>query len=260
VLGGLFGGLFGGGGGATLSLGEPLSGVFSDPITAAISGQIFGGSADTGGETEGINTVLAQSGTVLCLYNSDCIQSNPTVYRSLFESSVGALGFSSPNEVRGKIAELSSVGVLPDAYSTRFNTEQNADYLGKHTDREISRATTEPYLNKAGQEAQKKAIDAAQKTAQTLTILSDKCAKTARSSQDLIRCNMQINTAVPSFQAAGIALDTRAQVDRQLMKNLLGNISSATDGLNRQEDIERSSQSARLFHDATLTMPASGRN
>lgn len=253
---GVLGGLFGGGGssGTGIELSGSLAQVYSNPISAAINGEIFSGSASGGG-----NTVFAQSGSILCLYNESCVQSNPSAYKSLYVTSAGAMGFSSPNEVRGRIAQLSRSGVRPDAFSSKFNSEQNAYYEGNKSDQELSRATTEQYLSKAGQAAQKKAIQAAQKTAQTLAALSDQCDKTSKSSQELIRCTMKINTAVPSFQAAQLELQTNAQIDTQFMKNSLGNISSATDGLNRAQDVDRSAMAARLFQDVTLSMPISGR-
>ncbi len=251
---GVLGGLFGGGSkGTGVDLSGPLSGVYTNPINAAINGQIFSGGV------AGSNTVLSQSGSILCLYNASCVQSNPTEYKSLYGTAAGAMGFSSPNEVRGRIAELSRKGVRPDAFSSKFNSEQNAYYEGNKSDQEISRASTEQYLSKAGQEAQKKAIVSAQETAKTLTALSDQCDKTAKSSQDLIRCTMKINTAVPAFQAAQFELQTNAQIDNQFMKNSLGNISSATDGLNRAQDVDRSAYSARLFQDVTISLPISGR-
>lgn len=255
---GILGGLFGGGGakGTGIELSGSLAEVYSNPITAAINGQIFSGDA-SGASTS--NTVLARTGSVLCLYNSSCMESNPTSYRSLYATAAGAMNVSSPNEVRAKIAELSKKGVRPDAFSSKFNSEQNAYYMGNYADRELSRASTEQYLSKQGQAAQKKAIQAAQKTAQTLTQLSDQCDKTAKSSQDLIRCNMKVNTAVPAFQAAQIELATNAQIDNQFMKNSLGNISAATDGLNREQDIERSAYAAALFQELSLSMPISGR-
>jgi hypothetical protein len=252
---GILGGILGGSSSGTgISLSGPLSQVYSNPISAAINGQIF-----SGGGSGSANTVLAQSGSILCLYNSSCLQSSPTAYKSLYATAAGAMGFSSPNEVRGQIAQLSRSGVRPDAFSSKFNSEQNAYYEGNKSDQELSRATTEQYFSKAGQEAQKKAVQAAQTTAQTLTALSDECDKKSKSSQELIRCTMKINTAVPSFQAAQLELQTNAQIDTQFMKNSLGNISSATDGLNRAQDVDRSAMAARLFQDVTLSMPISGR-
>jgi hypothetical protein len=252
---GILGGILGGGSSGTgIDLSGSLSQVYSNPITAAINGQIF-----SGGGSGTANTVLAQTGSSLCLYNSSCIQSNPTAYKSLYATATGAMDVANPNEVRARIAQLSRSGVRPDAFSSKFNSEQNAYYEGNKSDQELSRATTVQYLSKAGQEAQKKAILAAQKTAQTLATLSDECDKKSKSSQELIRCTMKINTAVPSFQAAQIELQTNAQIDTQFMKNSLGNISSATDGLNRAQDVDRSAMAARLFQDVSLSMPISGR-
>ena len=169
------------------------------------------------------------------------------------------MGFSDPNEVRGKIAELSQSGVMPDAFASRTNSEQNNYYVGNYSDREIARAKSVSVLSKTGQTAQKQAIAAAQKTAQTLTQLSDQCAKTSKSSQELIRCDMQINTAVPSFQAAQIALETNAQIDRNFHTTVLGNISSSIDGLNRSQDVDRGAVSARLMREATMSVPVAGK-
>jgi hypothetical protein len=254
---GILGGILGGGSSGTgIDLSGSLSQVYSNPINAAINGQIFSGGGSGSGSA---NTVLAQTGSSLCLYNSSCIQSNPTAYKSLYATATGAMDVANPNEVRARIAQLSRSGVRPDAFSSKFNSEQNAYYEGNKTDQEISRATTVQYLSKVGQAAQKQAILAAQKTAQTLATLSDQCDKKSKSSQELIRCTMKINTAVPSFQAAQIELQTNAQIDTQFMKNSLGNISSATDGLNRAQDVDRSAMAARLFQDVTLSMPISGR-
>lgn len=247
---GTISGLFGGGGatGTGVDIADSLSQVYSNPITGAINAQIFSGSGSGGS-----STVLAQTGSILCLYNLDCVQSNPAAYQSLYKSSSGLMGFSSPNQARAQIAYLSGRGVMPDAFSSKMTPQQNAYYMGNHSDREISRATTEQFLSQAGQLAQKRAIQAAQKTAKTLAALGDQCDKTSHSSQELIRCNMKINTAVPSFQAAQIELQTNQQIDNQFMKNALGNISSATDGLNRSQDVDRSALSASLYQNLALS-------
>ena len=255
AVGGILGGLFGGGGstGTGVEIASDLSQIYSNPITGAINSQIFdssGGSA---------NTVLSQTGSALCLYNPDCVQSNPAQYKSLYSSAVGPMGFSSSNQVRGQIAYLSGQGVMPDAFSSKLVPQQNAYYMGNLADREISRASTEQYLSKAGQLAQKRAIEASHKTAQALAALGDKCDKESHSSQELIRCNMKINTAGPSFQAAQLELSTNQSNDNQFMKNSLGNISASADALNRQQDIERSSWSAQLKQNLALTMPISGK-
>jgi hypothetical protein len=257
IASGVLGGLFGGGSqtGTGVDVAESLSQIYSNPITAAINTQIFSG-AGSGGSS---STVLAQTGSVLCFYNSDCVQSNANGYKSLYQSATGLMGFSSPNQVRGQIAQLSEQGVMPDIFSSKMTPQQNAYYMGNLSDKEISRGTTEQYLSQAGQLAQKRAIQAAAQTAQKLAALGDQCDKTAESSQDLIRCNMKINTAVPSFQAAQLELQTNAQIDTQFMKNSLGNISSATDGLNRSQDVERSALAAELYQNLALTTPISGR-
>lgn len=255
---GILGGLLGGGG-STFALSGMLGNVFPDAATGAISDLVFGIDSTNGTSATDNNTVLAQTGTVLCLYNANCVTSNPTAYRSLYSAAGGLMGFSDPTQVRGQIAQLSLSGVMPDAFASRFNTEQNNYYMGNYTDREIARAKSANVLSKAGQSAQKKAILAAQQTAKTLTQLSDQCAKTSKSSQELIRCNMQINTAVPSFQAAQISLETHAQADRNLQSTVLGNISSSIDGLNRQQDVDRGAVSARLFREATMSFPVSGK-
>jgi hypothetical protein len=254
---GVLGGLLGGGGqtGTGVDIAQDLSQIYSNPITGAINTQIFSG----GGAGGSSSTVLAQTGSILCLYNASCIQSNPRAYQSLYASATGLMGFASPSQVRGRIAQLSDVGVMPDAFSSKMTPQQNAYYMGNHSDREISRATTEQFLSPTGQLAQKRAIQAAQLTAKKLAALGDQCDKTSHSSQELIRCNMKINTAVPAFQAAQIELQTNQQVDNQFMKNALGNISSATDGLNRSQDLERSALSASLYQDLALSTPISGR-
>jgi hypothetical protein len=257
ITSGLLGGLFGGGNktGTGVDIASDLSQVYSNPITAAINTQIFSG----GGSGGSSSTVLAQTGSILCFYNSRCVQSNPAAYKSLYQSATGLMGFASPNQVRGQIAQLSESGVMPDIFSSKMTAQQNAYYMGNQSDREISRGTTEPYLSQAGQLAQKRAIQAATLTAQKLAALGDECDKTAQSTQDLTRCDMKIGTAVPSFQAAQLELQTNAQIDTQFMKNSLGNISSATDGLNRHQDVERSALAAQLYQNTALTTPISGR-
>ena len=254
-LGGVLGGILGGGGstGTGVDVAQTLSQVYSNPITSAINAQVFSGA---GGSSD---TVIAQTGTVLCLYNPNCVQSNPGQYKSLYTSAAGPMGFSSPNQVRAQIAYLSGQGVMPDAYSSKMIPQQNAYYMGNYSDREISRGTTEQYLSKAGQLAQQSAIQAAQQTAQKLAALGDQCDKNAHSSQDLIRCNMKIDTAVPSFQAAQIQLQTNQANDNQFMKNSLGDISSATDALNRSQDVERSAYSAQLMQNLAMSAPVSGK-
>ena len=252
---GVLGGLLGGDStGTGVDIAQDLSQVYSNPITGAINAQIFSGSGSGDG-----NTVLAQTGSILCLYNGGCVQSNPSAYQSLYASATGLMNFASPNQVRGRIAQLSDAGVMPDAFSSKLTSQQNAYYMGNHSDKEISRGTTEQYLSQAGQLAQKRAIQAAQQTAKKLAALGDQCDKTAHSSQDLIRCNMKINTAVPSFQAAQIELQTNQQIDNQFMKNSLGNISSSTDALNRSQDVERSAISAELMQNLALSAPVSGK-
>ena len=255
VVGGVLGGLFGGGGstGTGVDVAQDLSQVYSNPITGAINAQIFSGSGGS------VNTVMAQTGTVLCLYNPDCVQSNPAEYKSLYTSSSGLMGFASPNQFRSQLGYLSGKGVMPDVFSSKMVPQQNSYYMGNYNDREISRGTTEQYLSKAGQLAQKRAIQMAQQTAKKLAALGDQCDKNSHSSQDLIRCNMKINTAVPSFQAAQIELATNQQVDNQFMKNALGNISASTDALNRSQDVERSAYSAQLRQNLALTTPVTGK-
>jgi hypothetical protein len=243
----IIGSLFGGSSSSSIALTSALSNVFPDATTSALSDQVFGIDSTNGTGSTNNNTILAQTGTVLCLYNSNCVQSNPTAYRSVYSAAAGAMGFSDPNQVRGQISQLSESGVMPDAFASRFNQEQNNYYMGNYTDREITRAKSAIVLSTAAQTAQKKAILAAQQTAQTLTKLSDQCAKDSKSSQELIRCTMQIDTAAPSFQAAQIALETHAQADRNLQSTVLGNISSSIDGLNRQQDVVSSHGEAVMF-------------
>lgn len=252
VASGVLGGLFGGGGqkGTGVDVAADLSQLYSNPITAAINSQIFSGS-----ESGDSSTVISQTGTILCLYNSDCVQSNPEAYRQMYKSASGVLGFSSPNQVRGQIAQFSEHGVMPDMFSTKNNPQQNAYYMGNLADREISRGTTEAYLSPVGQLNQKKSIQAGKQTAQKLAALGDSCDKKGESTQDLVRCDMKINTATPSYLAAQYELMVGDQVDRQFMKNSLGNISSSTDSLSRVQDVERSSWNAMLQQNLALSAP-----
>jgi hypothetical protein len=254
VASGVLGGLFGGGGqkGTGIEVSETLQQIYTNPITAALNTQVFAGSKNSA------NTVLAQTGSVTCLYNLNCVQSNPSSYRGLYAASLGDMGFSNPNQVRGQVAQLSASGVRPDLFSTQQNSEQNSYYVGNQFDREISRASTQQYLSQAGQQAQMRAIQAGTKVGQQMSALGDKCDPSP-STQDLVRCSTKMSSVNAGFQAANLELQHKNSNDNQFIKNSLGNISDSTDKLNRSQDVEFSSAASRLVREVTIGFPITAR-
>lgn len=176
------------------------------------------------------------TGSVTCLYASTCRPgSNP--YQSIFARSSGVLGYPNPNEVRGKIyQEATSNRLLSDIYAPNPNV--GAYYAGNQSDRDINRATTEAFLSKAGQAYQKKISDTAKETVKGVADLAKNCIKNAKSSQELIRCNLLVNSVNPSFDAAQLSVLMKMQQDDQFQKLQLGNISASVDAERRQRDIE----------------------
>jgi hypothetical protein len=252
---GVFGGLFGGGGqkGTGIEVSPTMQQVSTAAITSAISSQLFAGSQDDG------NTVLAQSGSILCLYNIHCVQSNPREYRGLYGNAIGAMGIANPNQVRGQISQLSASGVKPDAFSTDSNSEENAWAMGSLSDREISRASTQPYLSQAGQASIAKSIQSANTLGAQMAALGDKCDPAA-STQDLVRCSMKMTSTNAGFQSAQLELQHKSSIDNQMIKNSLGNISDATDKLSRSEDVEFSAAAQKFAQDATFSIPVTGKD
>lgn len=201
------------------------------------SGGILGGGrgSEVPNATLGSGGVLG-TGSTTCLYSSTCRpDSNP--YKSIYSQATGAQGFPNPNEVRGKIyQEATSERLLSDIYASNPNI--GAFYAGNQSDRDITRASTEAHLSKAGQALHKKINDTSKKTVASVGDLVKKCAKESKSSQDLIRCNLLVDGVGPSFDAAQLSVMLQAQKDDQLQKIQLSNISASMDAQRRQRDVE----------------------
>lgn len=176
------------------------------------------------------------TGSVTCLYASTC-RPNSNPYQTIFTQASGVQGYPNPNEVRGKIYEAAtSQKLLSDIYAPNPNI--GSYYAGNQSDRDINRATTEAYLSKAGQAYQKKISDRAQETVKGVADLAKNCIKNAKSSQELIRCNLLVASVNPSFDAAQLSVLMKMQQDDQFQKLQLGNISASVDAQRRQRDIE----------------------
>lgn len=220
----------------TISLQSLLKGGLLQSILAAI----LGGSSN--GESSPIPDVtiggggVSGTGSVTCLYASTC-RPNSNPYKTIFSQASGVQGYPNPNEVRGKIYQAAtSQKILSDIYAPNSNV--GAYYAGNQSDRDINRATTEAYLSKAGQAQQKKISDTAKETVSGVADLVKNCAKSAKSSQELIRCNLLVNSVGPSFNAAQLSVLMRMQQDDQFQKLQLGNISASIDAERRQRDVE----------------------
>lgn len=164
------------------------------------------------------------TGSVTCLYASTCRpKSNP--YQTIFSRAIGKQGYPNPNEVRGKIYQEATSGkMLSDIYAS--NSIVGAYYAGNQSDRDINRATTEAYLSKAGQAQQAKISQTAMDMVKSVSDLVKNCADKAKSSQELIRCNLLVDSVTPSFDAAQLSVMMEMQQDDQFQKLQLGNISS----------------------------------
>lgn len=250
----------------SISLQSLLNGGLLDGILGTILGPILGGSSD-GGITPstgglgghvpsgdgghipgggGANSPIADAtiggggvlgtGSVTCLYASTCRpKSNP--YQTIFSRAIGKQGYPNPNEVRGKIYQSATSGkMLSDVYSP--NSIVGAYYAGNQSDRDINRATTEAYLSKAGQAQQAKISETAMDTVKSVSELVKNCADKAKSSQELIRCNLLVDSVTPSFDAAQLSVMMEMQQDDQFQKLQLGNISASMDAERRQRDVE----------------------
>jgi hypothetical protein len=252
ILGGL-GGLFGGGGsnGTGVSVAQTLL-----PVLQFGGAQTQITNAITGGSNQGMtNSILSQTGTVLCRYNqSGCVTSNPVAYQSLYGSSAGQMGFANPNQVRGQIADLSRRGVLPDAFASRNTSEQNSYYMGNWSDRELSRTRTESVLSIEAQDVKQKAITASNQVAAQLLQLGDQCSQSSQSSQELIRCQLQPVATLPTLLSSQLELGHSQQVDNAFAQIILGNISSAIDGDSRVRVMEFTATANRLARDTTLNI------
>lgn len=176
------------------------------------------------------------TGSVTCLYASTCRpKSNP--YQTIFSRAIGVQGYPNPNEVRGKIYQAATSGkMLSDVYSP--NPSIGAYYAGNQSDRDINRATTEAYLSKAGQAQKQKISETATDTVKSVAELVKNCANKAKSSQELIRCNLLVDSVSPSFDAAQLSVLMNMQQDNQFQKLQLGNISASMDAQRRQRDVE----------------------
>lgn len=217
-------------------------------LLQSVLAAILGGSSNdesSGSPTTGSSPIpdvtigsggVSGTGSVTCLYASTC-RPNSNPYKSIFSQASGVQGYPNPNEVRGKIYQAAtSQKILSDIYAPNSNI--GAYYAGNQSDRDINRATTEAYLSKAGQAQQKKISDTAKETVMGVADLVKNCAKTAKSSQELIRCNLLVDSVGPSFDAAQLSVLMRMQQDDQFQKLQLGNISASVDAERRQRDVE----------------------
>ncbi len=245
----------------SISLQSLLKGGLLQSILSSILGSLLGGdksndsssgspsSGGTGGNSpggSGANSPLPDAtigsggvsgtGSVTCLYASTC-RPNSNPYQTIFSRATGVQGYPNPNEVRGKIYQAATSGkILSDIYAPNSNV--GAYYAGNQSDRDINRATTEAYLSKAGQAQHQKISETAKDTVRAVTDLVKNCAKNAKSSQDLIRCNLLIDGVGPSFDAAQLSVLMKMQQDDQFQKLQLGNISASVDAERRQRDVE----------------------
>lgn len=226
-----------------------LDSLLKGGLLESILGTILGGSSDGssspsagGGGTDIIVDATIGSGGVLgtgsvnCLYASTCRpKSNP--HQTIFSQAIGVQGYPNPNEVRGEIYQAATSGkILSDVYAS--NSSIGAYYAGNQSDRDINRATTEAYLSKAGQAQQQKISETAMDTVESVADLVKNCANNAKSSQELIRCNLLVNSVSPSFDAAQLSVLMEMQTDDQFQKLQLGNISASMDAERRQRDVE----------------------
>jgi hypothetical protein len=252
ALGGILGGIFGGG---SAGVSSTLSGIYTSPTSGTISSTIFGGSASTssGGSTgPNGNSVLAQTGSALCLYNNTCVQSNPSAYRPLYGSAVGAMGVADSNFVRGQITQLSRQNIKSDRFSSPFSPEEDAYFNGMKSDYETNRASTVSTLSKEGQQALKNGVDVAIGVAQQMGELADNAYTRTRSSQGLFRTNMLINSTIPAYQAAGIEFAAKNDIDNQYLKIQAGNTADAVGKMQRELNSERTAIANQLVRAAAL--------
>jgi hypothetical protein len=201
-----------------------------DSVVATVAGALSSGSSATHGSG------ISGTGSTTCLYSSTCRpDSNP--YQSIYSAAMGDQGFPNPNEVRGQIHEKATSGqTLSDIYAS--NSSIGAFYAGNQSDRDINRATTETYLNKAGQTSQKEVATKTVEISEKIAEFVEKCAKDAKSSQELIRCNLITTSVNPALAAAQVNLQLQARQDDQFQKIQLGNISASMDAERRQRDVE----------------------
>jgi hypothetical protein len=248
VLSGVLGGLFGGGGSG---IAGAASGIYTSPMTnSSLATLIYGGA--TSGNPANPNTIIGQSGSILCAYNSTCTQSNPSAIRPLFSAAAGAMGVANSNYVRGQIAQLSRQGIQADRFASPFSPEENAHFEGVKSDYEINRASTEAILSKQGQQAIRDGLDTAVGVAKFIGENADKSYKSTRSTQGLIRELMRNQSTDAAYSAAFLEYMAQAQLDDQQMKIQMGNTADATTKLQRELTSERSAYAAQLVRSAAL--------
>lgn len=221
----------------SISLQSLLKGGLLQRILASILGDGSDPPQDspTSNSTIGDGGVLG-TGSVMCLYASTC-RPNSNPYRAIFTQASGVLGYPNPNEVRGKIYQAATSGkILSDIYAPNPNI--GAYYAGNQSDRDINRASTEAFLSKAGQVQQKKISDTSKKIVENVAALVKTCSQKAKSSQELIRCNLLVSAVGPSFDAAQLSVLMGMRQDDQFQKLQLGNISASMDAERRQRDVE----------------------
>ena len=219
-----------------------VGGLLESILGTILDGSSDGSSSPGGGGTDIIVDATIGSGGVLgtgsvtCLYASTC-RPNSNPHQTVFRQASGARGYPNPNEVRGKIYQAATSGkILSDVYAP--NPSIGAYYAGNQSDRDINRATTEAYLSKAGQAQQQKISETAMDTVKRVSELVKNCANNAKSSQELIRCNLLVDSVSPSMDAAQLSVLMEMQTDDQFQKLQLGNISASMDAQRRQRDVE----------------------
>jgi hypothetical protein len=248
VLSGVLGGLFGGGGG----IAGTAATIYTSPLSnSSLATAIYGGA--TSNSSANPNTVLGQSGSILCLYNNSCTQSNPSAIRPLYASAVGAMGVANPNYVRGQVAQLSRQGIKADRFSSPFSPEENSYYEGNKSDYEINRASTEAILSAQGQKAIRDGLDTAVGVAKFIGENADKSYSKTRSTQGLVRELMRNQSTDAAYSAAIIEYLAQAQLDDQQMKIQMGNAADATTKMQRELSTERSAYAAQLVRSAALS-------
>jgi hypothetical protein len=236
-----------GSGSSSISWSNVMQGVLTNPATSSITGSVFGTvnnplSQALGQQTPNANTILAQTGTILCAWNTACLTSNPVLYRDLYTSASGAMGYPNPNAVAGNISRLSRQGVHADPFSN--DVTQNSVYMRQYSDREIPRARAEEVVGEAGQKATADSIKAAEQTAQVVTKRAEQCVKDSKATQDLVRCHLETTSAVQATYLTSLhSLALKGREDNQFGLIMQANESATADADRRKEDVEKSALS-----------------
>jgi hypothetical protein len=252
VLSGVLGGLFGGG---SAGVSSTLSGIYTSPTSGTISSTVFGGPTSTssgGSSGPNSNSVLAQTGSALCIYNNSCVQSNPSAYRPLYGSAVGAMGVADSNFVRGQITQLSRQNIKSDRFSSPFSPEEDAYFNGMKSDYETNRMSTVSTLSKEGQQALKQGVDVGIGVAKSMGELADKAYTSTRSTQGLTRANMLINSTIPAYHAADLEFAAKNDIDTQYLKIQAGNTADAVGKMQRELNSDRTAIANHLVRAAAL--------